>query len=361
MINLRVRTEYSFRYAFGKTKDIIKSSEEYCSITDRFNTFGHIPFSIECKKQGKKAILGVELAFVQDPLIKSKQSTYFITLIAKNQIGLKEIYSLVTKSTKQKYYINRLSFKDLEEISQNVIIITTEYEMVKFINNDNYFYGVSPTTIYSDLKEAINNIPLVAISDNLYDSEKSKISYEIIMGKTSFENRMELSHILSEQEWKQEIRYLNEDQKNIAIKNTYKIAESIEQFEFAKADLPVSKNKLSLHDLSILERDIRGIDKKWNDKYQERFLTELDVIEKKNFSDYFFLVHDLVKYAKQHMLVGAARGSSAGSLICYMLGITEVDPIEHGLIFERFIDINRGGYRLNKDFIKTLISDVRRF
>jgi DNA-directed DNA polymerase III PolC len=75
--------------------------------------------------------------------------------------------------------------------------------------------------------------------------------------------------------------------------------------------------------------------------YAARFERELKLIEEKGYSDYFFIVHDLVKYAKKHMIVGPGRGSAAGSLICYLTGITTIDPIPFGLLFERFIDISR--------------------
>ena len=78
-----------------------------------------------------------------------------------------------------------------------------------------------------------------------------------------------------------------------------------------------------------------------DDIYKARLKREIDMIKEKQFEDYFFVIADMVKYARQHMLVGPARGSAAGSLVCYLLGITSVDPIKHDLLFERFIDITR--------------------
>ncbi len=75
--------------------------------------------------------------------------------------------------------------------------------------------------------------------------------------------------------------------------------------------------------------------------YKSRLKRELDLINEKDFEDYFFVVADLVSYCKKSMLVGPARGSSCGSLVCYLLGITDIDPIPYDLLFERFIDINR--------------------
>ena len=78
--------------------------------------------------------------------------------------------------------------------------------------------------------------------------------------------------------------------------------------------------------------------------YAARLKRELDLIEEKKFEDYFYVVADLIKYAKTKMFVGPARGSSCGSLVCYLIGITDVDPIPYDLLFERFIDINRMDY-----------------
>lgn len=334
MINLRVRTEYSFRFAYGKLKEVIAQQGEFATITDRFNTFGHIPFVQECKKQGKKPILGVELAFVENATSKIRQTAYFATLLAKNAEGLSEIYELVSKSTKQKYYFNRLSFSELNEISENVIVIICDAALQNYAKKG--FYGVSPTTPIGDLKNV--KLPLVAISDNLYNCVKSKELYEIILGNGNFDDRVELSHILSAEEWRQEVKILSEKQKEIAINMTYDIMSTISNFDFTQAKLPKAKEKKSLYDLCIegaQKRKMTGL------AYMERLNYELALIKEKNFEDYFYLVYDMVNYAKKHMLVGPARGSSAGSLVCYWLGITDIDPIAHGLIFERFIDVNR--------------------
>jgi DNA polymerase III alpha subunit len=340
MINLRVRTEYSFRFAYGKLADVIAKQGEYAAITDRFNTFGHIPFVQECKKQGKKAILGVELAFVEDATSKIRQTPYFATLIARNAQGLSEIYALVSKSTKQKYYFNRLSYSELGKMSNNVIIITTDSILQDYFEEQvHVFYGVSPMTSNADFLK--NKLPTVAISDNLYDSQKSKELYEIVMGNGNFDDRVELSHILNEAEWIQEVRIMTLEEKIGAINLSKVIAEDwIESFDFTQAQLPKATETKSLFELCI-----DGIKKrknlKWDSIYEERLQRELQLIKEKKYEDYFYLVYDLVQFAKQHMLVGCARGSSAGSLVCYLLGITDIDPIPFGLIFERFIDVNR--------------------
>lgn len=339
MINLRVRTEYSFRFAYGKIKDVIAAQGEYAAITDRFNTFGHIPFVQECKRQGKKPILGVELAFVEDASEKIRQTAYFATLIAKNAKGLSEIYALVSKSTKQKYYFNRLSYHEFIDMSQNIFVIFYDSILEKYLKrNPSAYYGISPLSTYGDYKNV--TIPTVAVSDNLYDKQKSKELYEIILGNGSYDDRVELSHILNEEEWKQEVKFLKDWEKERALTNISNIVFQIEDFDFIKADLPKATETKSLLEL-CLEGKLLRKNLKWSEVYEERLHRELALIKEKNFEDYFYLVYDMVKFAKEHMLVGCARGSSAGSLVCYLLNITDIDPIPFGLIFERFIDVNR--------------------
>ena len=124
-----------------------------------------------------------------------------------------------------------------------------------------------------------------------------------------------------------------------AIENTYKIA------EICNAELPTAQ-MVSFHAEKTLRQMCeegappRGIDLT-DPVYAARLDRELNLIADKQFEDYFYVISDMINYAKQHMLVGPARGSSSGSLVCYLTGITDIDPIEHDLLFERFIDITR--------------------
>jgi DNA polymerase III alpha subunit len=346
MINLRVRSEYSFRFAYGKLHNVVAKQEEFAAITDRGNTFGHVPFYRECKKQNKKPILGVELSFCENPKLKVKQNLLWVTFLAKNQEGLAEIYRLVSLSTKYKYYENRLGFEDLESVSDNLIIIIEDAKLEKYAPNAHY--GVSPLSNYSDYNNC--SLPKVAISDNLYCNEDEKDLYEIILGKgleeydhknqkkkvfTQLKDRLEPSHILTEDEWKKALWWLEDEE---AIKNTKIIADQIESFDLRQAQLPDSDSSLTLKEMCLQKAEEKNL---MSDEYLERLNREIEIIEQKDFANYFFIVADLVNYAKKHMLVGPARGSSAGSLVCYLLGITEVDPIRFGLLFERFLDLNK--------------------
>lgn len=344
MINLKVRTEYSFRFAFGKIKSIIESEAcaKTASITDRYTTFGHIPFYNLCKKREMRYILGIELALVVDADLKVRQTPFYVTLLAKNYEGLKKIYELASKATKQKYYYPRLAIDELLYIKEQDVIIIFEdsYLSSKLVYRKNTYYGISPMSNNLDYLAIKGRFFIVAISDNLYDKADNKNLYQIVMGNNMYIDRVEPSHLLSAQEWKDSIPFLTDEQKQIAIMNTHIIADKIEQYNFSKAILPLQQTKDNFKQLCIEGAKKRNCDLT-DPIYEKRLNRELELIKQKQFEDYFLLVRDLVVYAKQHMLVGAARGSSAGSLVCYLLEITDIDPIPFGLIFERFIDINR--------------------
>jgi len=341
MINLRVRTEYSFRFAYGKIKDIIDKAKDVAVITDRHTTFGHIPFYKECLKQKKRAILGVELAFVKEAALKVRSTPYFASLLPINQNGLSKIYQLVSKASLQKYYFNRLAFDELLKIPENdIVVIFEDAKLSQYLKNRrNTYYGISPMSTMQDY-EACFHFPIVAISDNLYDCAGNEGLYQIIMGNNKYEDRIVPSHLLSEFEWRNSINFLNKEKKFDAIQNTYKIADLIQPVTFQQAKLPDQTKNKSLKELCVKGAKTRNCNLK-DPIYKERLERELTLIYEKGYEDYFYLVRDLVVYAKQHMLVGAARGSSAGSLVCYLLYITDIDPIPFGLIFERFIDVNR--------------------
>src|SRR5262249_52784907 len=119
-----------------------------------------------------------------------------------------------------------------------------------------------------------------------------------------------------------------------------RILERCSGTELRKAKLLVPEKTETLRALCISGGNSLGCDLSVP-AYSSRLDRELALIEEKNFEDYFFVLHDLMQFARSRMLCGPGRGSSAGSLVCYLLGITTVDSIEHGLMFERFLDPSR--------------------
>ena len=340
MLNLRVRTEYCFRKAYGPLNKVIEATGgDTIGISDS-GTWGHVAFNNACKKAGKKPLFGVEIPIVEDATDRARQPTNEMSFIAKNNEGLKELYQLVTKSTDKDhfYYHPRLSYEHLFDISDNIIMLTGTHPILGLLpltNKANMYFELNPMTTKNNFKWAQEKgFEFVATSDNYYPTTKDKKAYEVLVGRNR-QDRTAPMHILNEWEWADNLPWAPES----AIANTYKIAEQ------CNVSLPTAQ-MISFHSDKTLQQlceegaPPRNIDLK-DPVYKARLKRELDMIASKNFEDYFYVIADMINYAKQHMLVGPARGSSAGSLVCYLIGITDIDPIEHDLLFERFIDITR--------------------
>lgn len=339
MLNIRLRTEYSFRKAYGSVNEVVKVSGDCIGICDT-GTWGHVAFNNACSKIGKKPLFGVEIAVVNDPTDRSKQPVNMMSFISKNNSGLKEMYSLVTKSTSKEhfYYYPRIGYEHLFDLSDNIIILsgsTPDWGMLPLARKDDLYIEMSPSSNRKalDFCEKKGFQP-IATSDNYYPDVKDKKAYEVLIGRNRTE-RSSSMHILNEWEYKEQVPWAPEE----AIQNTYKISEQCE-VKLPQAQMISFDSKQTLEQLCLMGAKNKNIDLA-DSVYKDRLKRELDMIAHKNFEDYFYVIADMVKYAKQHMLVGPARGSSAGSLVCYLLDITDIDPLQYDLLFERFIDITR--------------------
>jgi DNA polymerase III alpha subunit len=337
MLNLKLRTEYSFRNAYGPIKKVISATEgDAIGICDA-GTWGHVAFRDACKDEGKKPIYGVEIAFVDDARSREKQPHNFMSFLAKNNDGLREIYELVTRSTDNFYYIPRLDYSDLFDISGNIIMLSganPNWGMLPTTHKDNLYIEIGPMSTKKCLEAINKGFKPVAVSDNYYPSTTDKKVYEVLTGRNR-QSRTKPMHILNEWELRSVVKWLPDE----AITNTYAIAGQCD------ADLPQAQMIRFRANETLESWCIAGAEKLkidlTNKEYKARLERELNLIKDKAFEDYFFVIADMVEYARQHMLVGPARGSAAGSLVCYLLGITNVDPIKHNLLFERFIDVTR--------------------
>jgi DNA polymerase III alpha subunit len=334
----RVRTEYSFGQVYGQLPKVIGAcSSKHVLIADR-STWGHIAFYNACKKAGKNPIMGVEIGVVQDCFTnKNKQPDLWATFVALNDAGLAELYQLVSMSNKFFYYQPRLSFDDLNGISENLAVVMQYSAGIAHVRaTKRMWLGVSPADHRIALSQAHKTkLPLIAISDNYYPKETDREVYEVFAPFP--EKKTTPMHILSPEQLKRAMPGAPEE---IFEKAWDKFTGMVKPVQLPKASNIKVDSKKSLKQLCIEGAKARGINLK--DKvYAARLKRELELIEQKQFEDYFFLVADLCQAAKKVMLVGPARGSSAGSLVCFLLEITEVDPIPFGLMFERFIDITR--------------------
>lgn len=329
MINLALRTEYSFQEAFGKMKDICASQKEVVSIADN-NTFGFYKLQKFCKQQSKKPLFGLRVMVVKDKTIRvDPRGQYgpWHILIAKNNDGVKEIFDIYTKSTEYFFYRSHISYSDLWQISNNVFVISDSFEMDERLD----YIGISFNT--PKKIKSIKGIPHVAIQCNRYINPEDKEVYELFAGCRKMQNQTYPQHIIREEEF---LFYHKDFQ---AIENTFNIANECNA-EILKADRMKYIGNENFDNLCLKGAFNRKINLNAS-PYKERFEMEVRLIKQKDFVDYFMIVQEIVSNAKKKMLVGPGRGSSGGSLVAYLLGITEINPIEYGLLFERFIDVNR--------------------
>ncbi len=334
MKNLKCRTEYSFRQCYGKIQQVIASGG--VGICDRNGTWGHVQFAKEAKKQGIKPVFGVELCVVKDAELREKQPENWMSFLARNNEGLREVYELTSMATKNFYQNPRLSYADLFSVSENVYVICGLMPDTSYLpRKKNFLIELSPMANQQLFKRmsSLGYRP-IACSDNYFPTPEGKEVYEIIAGRNK-NDRTKAMHILDEWQWREELPWAPEEA----------LAISDEIYNDCNTNLPQAemvhfRSDRTLYQLCVSGAARRGV-RLEDPVYEARLKRELDLIAQKNFEDYFYVIADMVNYAKDNMLVGPARGSSCGSLVCYLLGITDIDPIPYDLIFERFIDINR--------------------
>ncbi len=329
---LQVKTCYSILSSLNRIDDLTKRAKEmgYSSlaITDVNNMFGVYEFYLSCLNNGIKPIIGME--------VKSSFDDYI--LIAKNNDGYKNLIKIATIISDRD-----ISFEEIKSYSKDIILIMPISSYNKDVIDifDEYFIGYSNKNEIKDNREKCALITDICYIDN---DDYKYIDYLTMIRDDKKLGEMELNnykgkHLLS----KNEFDFLTND--DILSNMEYIVQNSNVSFEKRDGLLPIyDENINSFEYLSSLCN--KGLKKRLANNvtnvYQERLNYELDVINKMGFCDYFLVVWDYVKYAKfNNILVGPGRGSAAGSLVSYCLGITDVDPIKYDLLFERFLNPER--------------------
>ncbi len=387
--HLHVHTEYSLLDGSSKIKELVKEVKELgmdsIAITDHGVMYGAIDFYKEALKVGIKPIIGCEVYVASGSRFDksySKQNTYYhLVLLAENNEGYENLIKLVSFGfTEGFYYKPRIDLEILRKYSKGLIglsacmggavsrsILTHSYEKAKefaliyndIFGQDNFFlelqdHGIENQTIVNQNLIKLSKetgIPLVCTNDIHYIKEEDAEPHDILLciqtGKTiEDENRMRYEggqyYLKSPEQMLQIFPYAPE-----ALENTYKIAKRCNvSFEFNKYKLPifdVPDNKDAFSYLKELcENGLKERYKNITEDLINRLSYELGTIKQMGFVDYFLIVWDFIKYAKDNnIMVGPGRGSAAGSLVSYCLKITDIDPIEYNLIFERFLNPER--------------------
>jgi DNA polymerase III alpha subunit len=342
---MRIKSEYSFRHAYGKIEDVhnrvLQLNWSACPISDRLSTFGFADWDKLCAEVKVKPVYGVELG-VTPILGQKKPPVSYWTFFAIDK--LRTINELVLKATSKSGYYPVLSYEEACDVKDVIIIVDNkvnleELSFYRHLNNQIYI-ALSPSIPIGLFREAKKlDYKFIASSDNVFTYPQDRLPYHTLLGKNS-ETSLYPQYILDDKEWRAALPYVVTDiDAQCAIINR-DFALDVCNAKLLKADIFRPAHNYSLRQMCEDGAIELGVD--LNDPiYAERLEHELALIHERNFQDYFYIVADLVTYAKQHMIVGPGRGSSSGSLLCYLTGITTVDPIKFGLLFERFIDITR--------------------
>lgn len=335
-----IRTGYSFRTAVGKLENVmsrlIECKYPAAIICDRASAFAWVRWSKLSKENKLKPVYGVELAVERDGRLPKKRPIVdYWKFIAKD--NLSELNALITLATSQFYHEPLLTYKQAQE--NNLFkIVGYRSDLSKIKPANDLFVGLSPSIssgYYSEAKK--KGFRFVKCSDNKYPRKENQALYETICGRNASLQTYD-QYIQTENEWLNSIAHLKADTKSADSNFRYILKNSTAELKIGSLIHP--KHTLDLRELCERGAVKLGINLK-DKTYKSRLDRELKLIKEKKFEDYFYIISDLCKWARGSMVVGPARGSSCGSLVCYLLGITTVDPLPYGLIFERFIDINR--------------------
>lgn len=383
-VHLHIHTEYSLLDSacrIDRLFEHIKNlGQTAAAITDHGNMYGAVEFYKKAKENGIKPVIGCE-AYVavrgrnyKEPL---KDSVPFhIILLCKNDIGYKNLIKLVSLSGMEGFYIKpRIDMELIEKYHEGLICLSgcISGEVSQKLLNNNYegakaaaekYHKIFGEDYYIEIQNhgtpdelrILNQlyrlsyetgIPLCASNDCHYiyksESEIQKLLYGFQKGNPTGKNLQNSEYYIKSTEDMYALFKGHEE----AVLNTSEIAEKCNfDFKFGNVKLPrfkragINDNKIFLENLCR-----QGMKKRYGNPSPEvvkRLEYELSVINGMNYTDYYLIVWDFVKYAKTHDIpVGPGRGSGAGSLCAYCIGITNIDPIKYNLIFERFLNAER--------------------
>lgn len=390
-VHLHNHTEYSFLDGMCRIDDALEKAKSLgmpaLAITDHGGLYGAFKFFIKAKEQGIKPIIGVEAykaknsRFDKQPGLDRDQN--HLLLLAKNQVGYKNLLKLVTLSHLEGFYYKpRVDFEILEKYREGLIALSgclhgeinelllsnqnTEAEKVAKKYNDifadNFYLEIQRHPKSEGLKKVNEQliklsrklgVPVVATNDNHYLNPEDAYAQEVLLciqtQRTIIEKNRPLSmfddpdyYFKSPAEMKGLFLDLPE-----AIDNTLKITEECNlEIDYGKFILPAFKtpNNEGPDDYlkQLVYERLGRIEGYKKEDVKKRVDYELSVIAKRGYSTYFLIVQDFVNWAKNNKVaVGPGRGSVAGSLVAYSLGITDINPLEYTLPFERFLNPER--------------------
>jgi len=405
-VHLHTHSHYSLLDGLAKIDDLIDRAKELgmkaLALTDHGNLYGAVEFYKKAVKAEIKPILGVETYVAPrsrfEKQAKIDDNYFHLILLAENNLGWKNLIKLITKSHLEGFYYRpRVDKELLREYHEGLIALSaclageipqlilnnnfeeaekTIKEYQEIFGPENFFLEIGHhpnipeiVKVNEGLKKLseITSAPLVATQDIHYakpeDAEYQDILLAVQTGnKTSDENRLSMkSEDLSMRSQEQMIESFKDLPE--AIENTVKISErcnvnlTLNQILLPAFPLPEGETSATDYLKKLVDERLAIRFEVADAKITQRLDYELGVIEKTGFADYFLIVQDFVIWAKERgIVVGPGRGSAAGSLISYVLGITDIDPLKYDLLFERFLNPDR----ISMPDIDLDFTDVRR-
>lgn len=391
-VHLHTHSHYSLLDGLSKIKDLVKKAKEYdmpaIGLTDHGSMYGIVEFYKKCKDAEIKPILGVEAyiatrtRFDKEPRVDSKR--YHLTLLAKNNDGYRNLIKMVTKANLEGYYYKpRMDWDLLKENHEGVVCLSgcmggelsrllwaknyTEARALAIKYRDlfgpeNYFIEIMhhpklerQAEIKGDLIKLARelNIPLVATYDSHYinkDDSRAHQTLIAIQSQTDVEDAGRIANSVEDFSFisgEQAAGYYSDTPD--ALENTLKIAEmcnvELDLGKWTFPDFPHEDGKT--YEQMLRERAAQGLADYIKDNPEraqeatDRTSYELDIIVKKGYDVYFLVVADLIGFAKSQGIFTNTRGSAAGSLVSFLIKITDVDPLYYKLPFERFLNPER--------------------
>ena len=388
--HLHVHTEYSLLDGSNKIKEYVARVKELgmnsAAITDHGVMFGCIDFYKAAKEAGIKPILGCEVYVAPGSrfdreTVKGEDRYYHLVLLAENDLGYSNLTKIVSKGYVDGFYYKpRVDMEILQQYHEGIIALSAclAGEVPRYLVRNFYEEGKKAALRYQEIfgkgnfflelqdhgipeQRLVNQqlmrmsqetgIELVVTNDVHYTYESDADSHDILLciqtgKKVSDEDRMRYEggkyYVKSEEEMRSLFPYALQ-----ALENTQKIADRCEvNIEFGVTKLPrfdVPEGYTAWEYLNKLCRE--GLERLYDpvtEELKERLDYELNTIRTMGYVDYFLIVWDFIKFARDHeIMVGPGRGSAAGSLVSYTLGITQLDPMRYQLLFERFLNPER--------------------
>ncbi|MEK6195199.1 MAG: DNA polymerase III subunit alpha, partial [Deltaproteobacteria bacterium] len=393
-VHLHVHTQYSLLDGAIRLDKLFKRTVEMgmqsVAMTDHGTMFGTIEFYDKALEAGVKPIIGCECYVaprtIADKTPEDHRGLTHLILLCESQVGYRNLCKLVSIARiKGFYHKPRVDWSLLKEHSQGLIALTAclqgeiprlvrqgnmeaadaaAHRFQSVFGEDNFFLEVQNNGI--EVQEAVNHglfemsdrlsIPVVATNDCHYLNAEDVKAHDVLLciqtGKTvQMSDRLKFGTDQLYFKSKAEMAGYFAHRPD-ALKNSVKIADrchisfDFNTYHFPRFDTPPGQDEAVLFEQKVyegFERILKKVRKKNPDidesVYRERIETEVDLIKEMGFPGYFLIVADFINYAKENNIpVGPGRGSAAGSLVAYSLGITNLDPIEFGLIFERFLN-----------------------